>query len=365
ADKFLFTFNARKFYDTTSSNNKQTLQRLPEIGIYYKDTPVFKDLYFNATLAYTNFYREEGPRASRIIFFPELSLPVNFLGRTFYSSFTFENGIYLPSNLSGTDKSFSTVHFVERLPLFFDRRWGKTDFKNVFEVVYSYRPKGYNNPRFDTLDNIDKENQIKFVLRNYTAYDGRLLLSWYLEGGYSFLGSFSYAPFQYLLSLPFAGQQLSTTFNKTVVNKNLMPIRSIVSLSPLPFLSLSSDTLYDPNSSRFLNNTSYLSLNLKNSNITLGYVASKDFFGNRLTDQTLLSANTLYKNVNINLGVVHDNRINKDLLRQMRLDYTGACWSLGVLLRDTYDGNRKKYIKEVFLAFNVFDLQRFTLPLKR
>ncbi|GBC88810.1 hypothetical protein HRbin13_00941 [bacterium HR13] len=62
---------------------------------------------------------------------------------------------------------------------------------------------------------------------------------------------------------------------------------------------------------------------------------------------------------------MHDNRINKDLLRQMRLDYTGACWSLGVLLRDTYDGNRKKYIKEVFLAFNVFDLQRFTLPLKR
>ncbi|QWK19623.1 MAG: LPS assembly protein LptD [Hydrogenobacter thermophilus] len=364
-DKFLFTFNARRFYDNTSPDNKQTLQRLPEIGIYYKDTPVFKGLYFNATLAYTNFYRERGAKANRVIFFPELSLPLNLLGRTFYSNLTFENGLYLSSNLPNSDKSFYTLHFNQRLPLFFDKRWGKVDLKNVFEVSYSYRPKGYNNPRFDALDSIDKENQIKFILRNYTMYDGRLLLSWYLEGGYSFLGSFTYTPFEYLLSTPFAGQPLNTTSGKIVVNKNLMPIRSILSLSPLPFLSLSSDTLYDPNSSRFLNSTSYLNLNLKNSNITLGYVGSKDFFGNRLTDQTLLSANTLYKNVNINLGVVHDNRINKDLLRQMRVDYTGACWSLGVLLRDTYDGNRKKYIKEVFLAFNVFDLQRFTLPLKR
>ncbi len=364
SDKFLFTVNAREFYDTTSPNNKQTLQRLPEIGLYYKDTQIFKNLYFNATLGYTNFYRDTGPRAGRMILFPEFALPVNLLGRTFYSTLTFENGLYLNSNSTGMDKSFSTFHFVERLPLFFDKRWGKLDLKNVFEVFYSYRPKSYNNPRFDNFDSIDKENQVKFSFRNYTFYSGRLLLSWYLEGGYSFLGSFTYAPYQYILSLPFSGQP-NLAFTKNVVNKNLMPLRSIVSFSPLPFMSINSDILYDPNNSRFLNNTSYMNLNFKNSNLTLGYVQSKDFLGNRLTDQTLISANSLYKHMNVNLGLIHDNRINKDLLRQVRLDYTGACWSLGLLLRDTYDGNRKKYIKEVFLAFNVFDLQRFILPLKR
>ncbi len=364
SDKFLFTVNAREFYDTTSPNNKQTLQRLPEIGLYYKDTQIFKNLYFNATLGYTNFYRDTGPRAGRMILFPEFALPVNLLGRTFYSTLTFENGLYLNSNSIGMDKGFSTFHFVERLPLFFDKRWGKLDLKNVFEVFYSYRPKSYNNPRFDNFDSIDKENQVKFSFRNYTFYGGRLLLSWYLEGGYSFLGSFTYAPYQYILSLPFSGQP-SIAFTKNIVNKNLMPLRSIVSFSPLSFLSINSDILYDPNNSRFLNNTSYINLNFKNSNLTLGYVQSKDFLGNRLTDQTLISANSFYKHMSVNLGLVHDNRINKDLLRQIRLDYTGACWSLGLLLRDTYDGNRKKYIKEVFLAFNVFDLQRFTLPLKR
>jgi LPS-assembly protein len=94
-------------------------------------------------------------------------------------------------------------------------------------------------------------------------------------------------------------------------------------------------------------------------------VQSKDVSGNRLNDQILLSANSSYRNMTMTLGLIHDNRTNKDLLRQIRLDYTGACWSFGLLLKDNYDGNRKKYIKEVFLTFNVFDLQRLTLPLKR
>ena len=35
------------------------------------------------------------------------------------------------------------------------------------------------------------------------------------------------------------------------------------------------------------------------------------------------------------------------------------------MLRDTYDGTKQKNIKEIFLPFNIFDLQKFTVPLKR
>ena len=40
-DRFLYTFDLRRFYDTTSSKNKNTLQRLPEIGLYLKDQRLF------------------------------------------------------------------------------------------------------------------------------------------------------------------------------------------------------------------------------------------------------------------------------------------------------------------------------------
>lgn len=344
-DSILFTFNAERFYDTTLPNNKQTLQRLPEVGLYYKDRPFFGNLYFNATFNYTNFYREMGPRAHRVLLLPQVALPLEVFGKNLYSTLTFEEGFYFSSNLSNTDKSFSTIHLNERIPFFFDKNWKSVDLKNVFELSYSYRPKGYNNPRFDDFDSIDKENALKLTFRNYTFYKGRQVLSWYLEGGYSFLGNVS-----------FGGQQM---------NKKIFPVRSILSLSPLPFVNLNSDILYDPNHNQTLNNINYLNLYLRNSSITFGYVQSKDVSGNRLNDQILLSANSSYRNMTMTLGLIHDNRTNKDLLRQIRLDYTGACWSFGLLLKDNYDGNRKKYIKEVFLTFNVFDLQRLTLPLKR
>ena len=82
-DRFLFTFDLRRFYDTTSSNNKNTLQRLPEIGLYLKDQRLFDFLYFNLSTAYTNFYREEGLKAHRILIFPEFSVPKNILGLNF------------------------------------------------------------------------------------------------------------------------------------------------------------------------------------------------------------------------------------------------------------------------------------------
>lgn len=344
-DSILFTFNAERFYDNTSPNNKRTLHRLPEIGLYYKDTQLFGKLYFNTTFNYTNFYREVGARAHRVLLFPQIALPLNVFDRVIYSTLTFEGGFYFSSNLSNTDRSFFTIHLNQRLPFFFDRKWKDTDFKNVFEISHSYRPKGYNNPRFDNLDSIDKENIFRLTFRNYTFYKGRQVLSWYLEGGYSLLGGVS-----------FGGQQIS---------KKLVPVRSILSLFPLPFVNLKSNILYDPNHTRILNNVNYLNLYLKNSGITLGYVQSKDILGNRLNDQLLISANSSYKNMTMKLGLTRDNRNNKDLLRQIRLDYAGSCWSFGLLLKDNYDGNRKKHIKEVFLTFNVFDLQKLTLPLRR
>ncbi|MEJ7554600.1 MAG: LPS-assembly protein LptD [Aquificaceae bacterium] len=346
-ERFLFTFDARRFYDTTSPNNKRTLQRLPEIGFYLKDTPLLQNLYFNLSASYTNFYREEGLRAQRFILFPEFSIPKQVFGLNLLSTLTLENIAYMDvKGGSFEDKSIlGSIRYRESLPYFYKLHLGGLDLRNTFELSYSYRPKSYKNPRFDNLDSLEKESLLSYVLRSYGYYNQRLFYSLFLEGGYNYLGKFTYA-----------GQEVKEKF---------LPIRTILWLYPTDWLRFSSDSVYDPVHGRLLKSIGSLTLSGEGKSITLGRTLEKNYYGNRINDQYNLSASTLYRNASLFLGLVKDNRVNKDLQRQVGMEYKGACWSFGLLLRDIYDGTRQKYIKEVFLTFNVFDLQRFTVPLRR
>ncbi|MCS7196702.1 MAG: LPS-assembly protein LptD [Aquificaceae bacterium] len=346
-EAFLFTLDMRRFYDTTSPNNRRTLQRLPEIGFYLKEHSLFNFMYFNLSASYTNFYREEGLRAHRLLFFPELSVPKRLLGLNFLSRFRLENLLYLDLE-SGNFKDRSLLasfSYRESLPYPFNLGRGGLHTKNILELSYSYRPKGYNNPRFDNLDQINKESLLRYSLRSYGYYKERLLYSLFMEGGYNGLGRFSYL-----------GQE---------VRRSFLPIRTVFWLYPLEWLRLYSDSNYDPVGGRFLRAVSALSFDLGNNSLSLGRTLERRYYGGKLNDQYSLSANANYRAINLALNLVRDNRISKDLQRQLSLDYRGSCWSFGLLLRDLYDGTRQRYIREVFLAFNVFDLQRFTVPLKR
>ncbi len=346
-ERFLFTFDARKFYDTTSPNNKETLQRLPEIGFYLKDTPVLQNLYFNLSASYTNFYREEGLRAQRFIVFPEFSIPKQVFGLNLLSTLTVENLAYwdVKGGNFKDETVFASLRYRESLPLFYNFRAGNLELKNIFELSYSYRHKSFDNPRFDILDLIDKESLLSYKFRELGYYNQRLFYSLFLEGGYNYLGKFTYA-----------GQEVS---------EKLTPIRARLSLYPIDWLSLSSDSVYDPVHGRVLKTIGSLTLGSKENSITLGRVLERNYQGLELNDQYNLSASATYRGLNMSFGLVRDNKVEKDIQRQIGTQYTGACWSFGLLLRDIYDGTRQKYIKEVFLTFNVFDLQRFTVPLRR
>ncbi|RMH08279.1 MAG: LPS-assembly protein LptD, partial [Aquificota bacterium] len=82
-------------------------------------------------------------------------------------------------------------------------------------------------------------------------------------------------------------------------------------------------------------------------------------------DQLSFSFSTSYRDLRLSYTLIKDLRVEKDLQRSLNLEYRGACWSFGALVRSIYDGTRGKYISEAFLTFNIFDLQRFTVPLKR
>ncbi len=119
-ERFLFTFDMKRFYDTTSNNNKNTLQRLPEVGLYIKDTPLLGFAYFNLATSYTNFYREEGLKAQRLFLSPRITLPKNLFGRTFLSELRLDTLIYFDTRGGGyRDKKVLSPYFSERCALLF------------------------------------------------------------------------------------------------------------------------------------------------------------------------------------------------------------------------------------------------------
>jgi LPS-assembly protein len=344
-ERFLITFEAKHFYNTTSPNNKGTLQKLPEVALYWKSQQLWGPIFFSLYSSYTNFYREEGLRGKRLVLFPELSIPKNLFGRTFYSNLVFENLYYFGLNQQGYKETVSSLYFSESVPFIFDLQAGNFKFKNFLKVGYSFREKNFNNPRFDNRDQINKTSQVDALWTSGMGYKDREFLNLYVSSAYNYLGKY--------------------TYEGITADRRLLPIRAIVSLKPFEGVSLTTDSLYDIEGGFPLRTSNSLSLNYKKTGLTLGYQTTRNLLKQRITDQTSLSFGTSYGSTVFGLLLTRDNRIGKDLVRQANLDYRGACWSFRLLARDNYDGTKGRYIKELYLTFNLFDLQRLTAPLKR
>jgi LPS-assembly protein len=177
------------------------------------------------------------------------------------------------------------------------------------------------------------------------GYKDREFLNLYVSSAYNYLGKY--------------------TYEGITADRRLLPIRAIVSLKPFEGVSLTTDSLYDIEGGLPLRTSNSLSLSYKKTILTLGYQTARNLLKQRTSDQTSLSFSTSHGPAVFGLLLTRDNRIGKDLVRQANLDYRGACWSLGLLARDNYDGTKGRYIKELYLTFNLFDLQRLTAPLKR
>jgi LPS-assembly protein len=344
-ERFMITFEAKHFYDTASPNNKGTLQKLPEVALYWKSQQLWGPIFFSLYSSYTNFYREEGLRGQRLALFPEFSIPKNLFGRVFYSNLVFENLYYFGLNQQGYKETVSSLYFSESVPLIFDLQAGNFKFKNFLKVGYSFREKDFNNPRFDNKDQINKTSQVDAIWTSGMGYKDREFLNLYVSSAYNYLGKY--------------------TYEGITADRRFLPIRAIVSLKPFEGVSLTTDSLYDIEGGFPLRTSNSLSLSYKKTGLTLGYQTARNLLKQRTSDQTSLSFGTSYGSTVFGILLTRDNRIGKDLVRQASLDYKGACWSFGLLARDNYDGTKGRYIKELYLTFNLFDLQRLTTPLKR
>ena len=342
---YLLSLNLRSYYDLTSPDNAGTLHLLPELGFYSRPKRV-GPVFLNLTTTFTNFHRESGPRSKRLIFLPQAQLPFDLFGLQNYASLEFLNNFYFTEGGSFKDDRVSSFRFEDRIPLYSSFSLLSFGFSNVTELVYTFSPENFDNPQFDSFDQVTKENNLKLRLSSSLSYKGRTFSTLFLEGGYNLLRSYRFPT------------------DSALIEKELLPIRLILSLYPTGWFSLSEDLIYDPNLDVFARSVSTLNLKFWKTTLSGSYVVSRDSREKRLTDQYTLGAEMNVKGALLGGSITKDNLTDKEIYRRIYLGYRGACWALKLDYRRTYYGE-KGYLKEVFLVFTVFNLRDLKLPLRR
>ncbi len=345
---YLFFLNLRSYYDLTSDTGRRSLHLLPELSFYHRPRKVGR-FYLSLISSFANFHREEGLRSKRLLFIPQLELPLRVMDLHSYLSLKLLNNFYFTSGNTAnfTDERVSTLRLENRTPLFHTLDYRGFTALNVLELVYSFSPENFNNPQFDTFDQIVKENNLKLRLSSSFLSGERPLASFFMEGGYNVLESYRF---------PTDGR---------LIEEKLLPFRLRLSLFPLRWLTLTEDMIYDASLGIVARSVSTANLKAGKASLTASYIFSRNSRDRKTADQYRVGGELNLRGLILGASLTKDNMTGKELYRKLYAGYSGACWSVKVDYRRTYYGVRKGYIREVFLAFNIFNLREFTLPLRR
>lgn len=170
------------FRDLTVESNRTTMQRLPHVTFellkgQFLATPLFYELETQGT----HFWRQEGIRGGRIDIYPKVSIPVRpFNIMRFEPWIGYRETIYFPDNdPEGRKDEITTREIYDigaslatTISKVYTLNWRRLKgLRHLMEpeLVYTYIPKvdQSDNPFFDDLDHISRQNTITWILTNY------------------------------------------------------------------------------------------------------------------------------------------------------------------------------------------------------
>jgi LPS-assembly protein len=362
-DRFSLLVSGMTFDNLMLENNDRTLQTLPRISFVAQPQALLKTpLFYDVSLSFTNFWREQGAKAQRADLLPQISYPFrlfNFLKVT--PEMGFRETLYRASGDSVIERngSKSRETFSAGIGMSTEgyrvyetskdsetyRILGVSRWMHTLEpaISYSYHPNVFQEdlPTFDAIDRIPFRNEITY------GFTQRLLGKTDKER----VGS---GPYEYLRLKIFQGYSLGDPYQRDDLGKEryFSNVRGELWVNFNPNLSFRGEAELNPYQGNFDILDGLVKVtDLRNDALQVEYRYTKDKIRqfNLYTKIRTLDSLYLYGSYRYNL------------LDKWRVDsaygavYQAQCWTLGLLVEDinqSPNGTQKKELKvQAYVTF--------------
>ena len=323
--------------NVSSSDNRDTLQRLPRINLDMPRTAVAgTPFFFSMDSSYTYFERKTGGRGSRWDIYPRLYWPTNLFGCLDTDpSIGFRETVYFADDLgnSAPDRKLESRELMDielEMSTSFSRvfnldRGRLEKIKHRVKPELTYRLVSGTNydelPYFDFLDRIPREEIIEYGLVSYLVVKNRPEAKGSPAKGVSGL------PPSYNELLRF---KLSRTYNLLEARHDPAgashgPWKAEYSLNFLPYFQIEGQSEYDTNSQNFTQHTIELNLEDKRADkVSIQYNFDKNNYEEIYYH--------LYLTLSQRISLEFENRRslseNLDIETVYRLAYNAQCWGV-------------------------------------
>jgi LPS-assembly protein len=337
-DNFLLETNINYFYDLTSKNNKQTLQRLPEIRFYLKEKQLSNyPVYYDFLSESTYFYREEGTSGFRFDNTLRLSNYTYFGKFLNILQLSPKFTVYLNTKDANTLDTRFLIPVKNTTQTTFIKNYSSFNHIIIPQISFDYISKlnQSNLPFYDRNDRINEKEDVDFTLYNILNFKNDYFLRWELSQGYS------------LLDYYYIGNTKYNTRTKSLKNSIFMNIKGY---------SLDSVLYYDWEKGNIARNVSTVSIPVnKYINYSLSYIEDKGDVRQKRQLSNSLSIN--YLNYAFSGYILTNLQQNYTQRKSFTFNWNRGCWSLSVGYLDDYNITTQKHYRMIYVFINILDIQ--------
>ena len=342
---YLIEANINYFYDLTTPNNKQTLQRLPEVRFYWKEKQLLNlPIYYDFLSESTYFYRQEGTSGFRFDNTLRLSNYAYFDRFLNHFEISPKFTLYLNTKDSNTLDTRFLIPIKDTLRTTFIKSYSSFNHLIIPQVSFEYISKvnQSNLPIYDRNDRINEKEDVDFTLYNILNFKNDYFLRWELSQGYSLLDHY------------YIGDVRYNSSTKSLKNSIFMSIKGF---------SVDSILYYDWQKKQISRTVSSVSIPInKYINYSVSYIED-----NGDTSQSKQMSNSIsinYLNYSFSGYILTNLKDNYTQRKMFTFNWNRGCWSLSFGYLDDYNITTQRHYRNVYIVINILDVH-YRLPFVR
>jgi len=372
-DKYSFIAKGIWYDDVINRRWKDTdttLQQLPFIGFSGSKQQAFKSpFYFGLDSEYTYFYSKDGQRGHRADLYPRLYLPLKLKNYLSFepSAGVRETGWYMDRKETGEDylseekKRFSRNIYDIKLDLssetykvYGSKIFGTSGVKHSVtpQIIYEYIPDqdqdGLPDFDVDSIDRIEKENQITYSITNTFTSKSKesvLKLDESPKTEHDEPAAYNYRQFLWFkleqsYDIYEAREDDPQKWENQTDQRPFSPVKGELEFYPAKYLSFKGDAQWCSYDDEFPSYNAKMSLSdNRGDRLFVEYRYTRDFIKSITTDLSLKITDYLTAYGGYERNILDDKRIKTSV----GIKYQAQCWSVGISCTDEPDDRKYEF----------------------